>query len=82
MAPSRPKESATSKQTTTRTTTPKSTGGTSTKPKDNNRVVKASRPETGTASYDAKAVEARRARDAQLADRCAEGWRREQQLLK
>ena len=67
MAPTQPKEPIVGKSRT--------------KPKDTNRVLKPSKLETDRASYDAQAVEARRAKDAHIVDKMAENGQRHQKLF-
>lgn len=78
MAPSTAKKSAASKKPSV-SRTKKTNGKTTTKPKDGNRV---SKPAKAKESYNDKAVEARRAKDAHIADDFHERFSRDQDLIK
>jgi hypothetical protein len=79
MAPSTAKKSAASKKSSARQTTKKATDKTATKPKDKNRVFKSA---TGEGSYNEKAVEARRAKDAHITDKFHEDFSRQEKLIR
>lgn len=79
MAPSRAKKPAARKKTTIRNTVKKSIGKTTNKPTNKNRV---SKPATSRASYNDKAVEARRAKDARIVDKFQADLNRQEKLLK
>lgn len=79
MAPSLAKKSAPSKKTNVKRATKTTASKNTTKPTATNRV---SKPASNKDSYDAKAVEARRAKDARLKDRSQADIRRQENLLR